>query len=434
MLIEFEVGNFLSFKDPVKLSMVAANPIKEYLEDNTFEAGKMRLLKSAVIYGANASGKSNLLAALEFLRGFVLNSSKETQVRQEISVMPFKFDEGTEKAPCHFEVSFLLNNYRYRYGFESDRKIIQKEWLFGAEKQKEEVHFLREGENIDVRKNFKEGNGLEEKTRNNALFLSVVAQFNGEISGRILKWFSEIWPIYGISEQYKNFTTKLYQTEYFHKKVMDLIKYADVGIMDIDVNENTYQISAPALLGAPLSPYESPENQDEKSFRISTTHQKFKNGLEKSLVKLDFATEESEGTKKLFCLAGPLLSAMLNGDLVFIDELDAQLHPLLTRAIMRMFNSKESNPKNAQLIFTTHDTNLLQDRFRRDQIWFTEKNNVGATELYSLDEFKSSEGKKIRSDDSFEKNYIKGKYGAIPYLGNFEELFKSAEGDSGSAS
>jgi AAA15 family ATPase/GTPase len=436
MLIEFEVGNFLSFKDPVRLSMVAANPIKEYLEDNTCEAGKMRLLKSAVIYGANASGKSNLINAIGTMRLFVLNSSKDMQASQEIGVKPFKFDAKKEKEASHFEIFFLLNDSRYRYGFEADRKIIQKEWLFCTEKQKESTLFLREGENIDVREGFKEGGGLEEKTRSNALFLSVVAQFNGAISVSIVKWFSEVWPIHGLFDsEWGEYTKILLQNASMHKKIIDLITFADVGIMEINLNENVFPIipagttiSPTALAGGPMS------SRLQTSSLLSTRHKRFNQGIEDGYVNLDFATEESEGTKKLFSIVGPILRALNNGNLVYIDELDAKLHPLLTRAIVRMFNSRESNPKNAQLVFATHDTNLLQDRLRRDQIWFTEKNNLGATDLYSLAEFKSPEGKKVRSDDSFERSYIKGKYGAIPYLGNFEELFKSEEEANGSAS
>ena len=238
MLIEFEVGNYLSFKKPVRLSMLAANPIKDYPAENTFEAGRYRLLKSAVIYGANASGKSNLISAMAFMRWFVLNSSKETQVEEKIQVTPFKLDTATEYEPSHFEICFLHNGQRYRYGFEVDKFNIRKEWLFYIKKIKEVALFLREDDGIDISKDFSEGKGLEEKTRDNALFLSVVAQFNGTISGSILKWFQGFRALHGLYDhQYEKFTVNLMQNESARLLLVDLIRRADVGISDMLVQD-----------------------------------------------------------------------------------------------------------------------------------------------------------------------------------------------------
>jgi len=421
MLLEFEVGNFLSFKNPVRFSMVAANPIKEFVEENTFRAGRYHLLKNAVIYGANASGKSNLLNAMGFMRWFVLNSSKEMQVKENIRVSPFKLDTNTENAPSHFEICFLHDIKQYRYGFEADRKIVTKEWLFVTEKQKESVLFLREGDGIDVSEDFSEGKKLEEKTRENALFLSVVAQFNGKIAGSILNWFQGFRALHGLRDQdYERFTVNLLQDESSRKLLVDFIRNADVGIKDFIVNEIPIELM-------PLSEKASLNIIASNPVRLATVHQKFKNGVQEGLASLDFSSEESEGTKKFFRIAGPLLDCLRNQYVVCIDELDAKLHPLLTRAVVRLFNSNDSNPRNAQLIFATHDTNLLQyGNLRRDQIWFTEKNQYDATDLYSLAEFKTPEGAKVRNDAAFEKNYIQGKYGAIPFLGDLEALLKEA--------
>lgn len=423
MLIEFEVGNYLSFKNPVRLSMIAANPIKEFVEENTFQSGRFHLLKSAAIYGANASGKSNLLRAMDFTRKFVLSSSTEMHVGDEIRVTPFKFDVTTENAPSHFEVCFLVNNLRYRYGFEADRKSVEKEWLFFAEKEREKQLFIRSGNRIEITDDFEEGKGLEGKTRDNALFLSVVAQFNGEIAVSISKWFIGFRALHGLHDQnYEKFTTLLLQKETSRQMLINLIKWADLGIEDLIANESpneelikSDQQDTSARKGYPFV----------KRSKISSVHGKFKNGIKEGIVNLDFSSEESEGTKKLFYIAGPILDCFEKGYVVCIDELDAKLHPLLTKAIVNLFNSSKANPKNAQLIFATHDTNLLQyANLRRDQIWFVEKNLEAATDLYSLAEFKLPDGKKVRNDADLEKNYIRGRYGAVPFLGDLNEQTK----------
>lgn len=422
MLIEFEVGNYLSFKDSVRLSMLAATPIKEWLDENTFQIGRYRLLKSAAVYGANASGKSNLLAAMNFMRWFVMSSSKETQVDEEIAVVPFMLDSATENAPSHFEVCFLLEAVRYRYGFEVDGRAVRREWLFRAEKVKEEPLFLRQDDGIDVLSRFPEGKGLEEKTRDNALFLSVVAQFNGAVATAILKWFAGFRILHGLRDaSYTGYTATCLKDAVRHALLVRLIREADVGIEDLTVNEEP--ITEDMLKKFPEAAQH--KIRDRKLLSISAVHQRFREGKPDGLVTVDFDSAESEGTKKLLRIAGPVIDCLQNGYVVAADELDAKLHPLLTRAIVRLFNSKESNPKNAQLIFVTHDTNLLQyGRLRRDQVWFTEKTEQAVTALYSLAEFKLPAGDKVRNDAAFEKNYIQGRYGAIPYLGDIEALFK----------
>lgn len=424
MLIEFEVGNFMSFKSPVRLSMQAAAPIKEYLDENTFQAGRYRLLKSAAVYGANASGKSNLLAAMSFMQWFVASSSKETQVEEEVGVVPFKLDAATENAPSRFEVCFMLEEVLYRYGFEVDRHAVRREWLLRAEKAKEEALFLREGGDIEVLRSFAEGEGLEEKTRDNALFLSVVAQFNGAVATAIVKWFRGFRTLYGSRDaNYERYTATCLQDPTLHALLVRFIREADVGIEDLTVSE------APADEQAPKSLGEQPgTSRRQKRFTISAVHRRFRDGRPDGVTMLNLADEESEGTRKFLRLAGPIVDCLQKGYVVSVDELDSKLHPLLTKAIVRLFNSKESNPKNAQLIFVTHDTNLLQyGKLRRDQVWFTEKTEQAATALYSLAEFKSPDGAKVRNDAAFEKNYILGRYGAIPYLGDFELLLKETD-------
>jgi AAA15 family ATPase/GTPase len=400
--------------------MVAANSIKEYPE-NLINTGNLNLLRSAAIYGANASGKSNLLTAMRFMQWFVTNSATRMQIDENINVVPFKLDADTENQPSFFEIGFIQNETPFRYGFEVDTKSIVKEWLFYTKGKKEHELFIREADAIDTSDEFKEGKGLETKTRNNALFLPVVAQFNGAIAISILKWFNGFITLYGLQDHtYESFTKHLMQYDHFRDIFIKLIHAADVGIEDIKVKENLTDVN-----------YVSEQsfqslNNPGKSLEIAAIHSKFKNGNKDGIVNFDFSKEESDGTKKFFRLIGPLLDCLVKGHVVCIDELDAKLHPLLTKAVIDLFHLNTfKDIGKSQLIFTTHDTNLLQyGNLRRDQIWFTEKNRYSASDLYSLAEFKNTEGQKVRNDANFEKNYIQGRYGAIPFLGNFDSIFE----------
>jgi len=416
MLIGFSVGNYKSFKETVTLSMVASSITeeeKELDENNVFEINhKLNLLKSAAIYGANASGKSNLIAAINFMKWFVLNSSKETQVSEAIYIEAFRLSTETEKEPSFFEIVFLLEGKTFRYGFEVNAREVVSEWLFQADDSEEQMLFERDFDNY-ILDNFPEGQGISDKTRSNALFLSVVAQFNGKVSGKILLWFSKtLQLISGLQDtQYRKETLESFENESHRHDIIEFIKKLDLGITDIQITNKPLPIVSQktAMFGFPYS---------EIKPAVKTVHRKYDAEGKQSAIELfDIDKYESEGTNKLFALAGLLLDTLRTGKILLIDELDARLHPLITRELICLFNSNETNPHNAQLIFTTHDTNLLSSKtFRKDQIWFTEKDNKGATDLYSLVEYK------VGKDASFERDYIIGKYGAIPFIGNFKEL------------
>ncbi|MEG4485799.1 ATP-binding protein [Microcoleus sp. D2_18a_B4] len=408
MLIGFSVGNYKSFKETVTLSMVASSITeedKELDENNVFPINdKLSLLKSAAIYGANASGKSNIVAAINFMKWFVLNSSKETQVSDAIDIEAFRLSTETEKEPSFFEIVFLLEGKTFRYGFEVNAREVVSEWLFQADNSEEKMLFERDFDNY-ILDDFPEGQGISDKTRSNALFLSVVAQFNGKISGKILLWFSKtLQLISGLQDtQYREETLESFENDRYRHDIIEFIKKLDLGIADIQIKK--YISQKTAMFGI----YE---------VGVKTVHRKYDaDGKQAAIELFDIETHESEGTNKLFALAGILLDTLRTGKILLIDELDARLHPLITRELICLFNSNETNPHNAQLIFTTHDTNLLSSKsFRKDQIWFTEKDNKGATDLYSLVEYK------VGKDASFERDYIIGKYGAIPFIGNFKEL------------
>jgi uncharacterized protein len=406
-MIEFSVGNYRSFKDVVTFSMVAA-PIghedKEMDRNNVFAiAQDINLLKSAAIYGANASGKSNLVRAIFFMRSFVINSAIGRRVQDPIDTDIYRLSKDTEAEPSYFEIIFASGTTRYRYGFEVDCQSVKSEWLYQTLSTEEAELFSRDGQDINVSENFPEGQGLIKKTRSDALFLSVLAQFNGEITTNVTYLFRKLFIISSANDEFlwKGMSDRVMFEDHGSKKNMiNLVKSLDLGVENIKFSQ-------------------TPIDAEESSFKheIQTTHYKYDTNYSKLSLEQFNLGEESAGTQKLYGLSGLLVNILEDGGVLIVDELDARLHPLITCEIVKLFNSPKTNPKNAQLIFTTHDTNLLSSNlFRKDQVWFTEKNRYGATDLYSLAEYK------IPEQSSFEQDYIAGKYGAVPFIGDLSRL------------
>jgi AAA15 family ATPase/GTPase len=413
MLIEFSVENYLSFRDRKVLSMEAAG-ISEHPE-NTFEAqdGRYKLLKGAVIYGANSSGKSNLIKAFERMKKLINR-------RFTIIVIPFNRNTYSHQLfapnvnqPSKFEVIFIVNNTRYRYGFLAAQTKIKSEWLFVAEKNAEKMLFLREGQVIEMSDEFAEGKDLTEKTREDRLFITVVNEFNGSISRKVVEWFQSTDLILGLSHsQYAKNTIKRITDSKTDSQIFRLYQELNLGFnkIDIETRQMTTKDSEGEIITRTIEIPKTHHTKYDKDFHA----------IDKP-VQFDLRSQESDGTNKLFNLSGNLFNSLENGTPLIIDELDSSLHPLIMLTIVRLFHNPKTNPHNAQLIYTTHDTNMLQyGTYRRDQVWFTEKDKYGGTDLYSLVEIKD----KPRKDADFEEPYIKGKYGAIPYIGNIEKLFE----------
>ncbi|MDR1405631.1 MAG: ATP-binding protein [Prevotellaceae bacterium] len=359
-----------------------------------------------VIYGANSSGKSNLLKALSAMTGIIINSAKLNST-DKINVTPFLLNTETEKQPSYFEIIFLTEDIRYRYGFEVSSEKVYYEWLYKkGVKGKEQLLFVRKGNKIELGKTFEEGKNLEDKTRDNALFLAICDQFNGKKSHVVMH---SINAILNISENDINDSREL--TKVFLRNdptIMNLDKF----IATLDLGFDRIALS---------------ENKED----IMTYHPKYNTAKERiDEVAFSSLECESSGTNKVLDLAIPILLG-LNTKVVFpIDELDARLHPLLTKQIVKMFNDPDTNTGNGQLIFATHDTNLLSYAgLRRDQIYFTEKNKYEETSLYSLAEFREPDGTKVRNDRNYEKDYIDGRYGAIPFIGDFSKLMTNGTGN-----
>ena len=392
--------------------MDASTSVSEHRE-NLISVGKNKLLRSAVLYGANASGKSNLLRAMGVMRSNVLHSASRSS-SDEINIESFLLNETSAPKPSYFEAIFRISDLRYRYGFEIDKQRCHSEWLFESKREVEKPLFIREQGDIQISRSFKEGKGLDTKTKPNSLFLSICDQFNGMVAAQIVAWFNEL----GISSEHtwlsRNWTINTYFDAKLRGEAIAFIQKLDLSIEKIILKSENHI----------TQDFEGGDSYEMTLLTAKTVHQKF-NELGESIGTVEFDMEEAEssGTNKIFDLSGLIFSCLHNGGLFIADELDAKLHPLMTRAIVRLFNDPSTNPNNAQLIFATHDTNLLSyGNFRRDQIYFTEKDQYGATDLYSLAEFKEEGNGKVRKDRSFYKDYMQGRYGAVPHIGNLENL------------
>jgi AAA15 family ATPase/GTPase len=433
MIIQLSIKNYRSFKDNSILSLVATNYDKDTREEENIisdEQYKLRLLKSAVVYGANAGGKSKFIEALIFMRQFILSSSKDSQKGEPIAVEPFRLNSETIKLGSEFEIIFTLNSERYRYGFEVNNQKIIAEWLYHKPKTKEIELFYRDYQDITTK--MPKANLLikEGLIRDNALFLSVLAQFNDKTAESILEWVKDITAISGLQEEgYLHDTMQMTKDKVQKERILAFLKNADIGIDDFKLKKHSYKNITKdidglddhlknALIG--LDSFVK-EYGVERFSDVITFHKQFdENGTYQSDIPFSLKEDESSGTRKFFALIGLILKTIDNGSVLFVDELDSKLHPNLVCKIVSFFNSKKLNPNNAQLIFNTHDTNLLSSGlFRRDQIWFTQKDKYGATKLYSLADFKTDE---VRKNEAFEDNYIRGKYGAVPFLGDFEDI------------
>lgn len=398
MLVNFTFKNFRSFRDEMTLSMEAAS-IQE-LSEAVVKSCDEELLPVAVMYGANSSGKSNVLKALKAMRDVLLNSVK-LNPKDKLDAEPFCLDLTSAEQPTSFEIQFTLNGSKFRYGFDYTANEILAEWLYEKRVGEREFElFLRSGNEFKISKTrFAEGNGKQDATPSNRLFVSLVAQLNGKLSQSILDWFSSIEYISGMDG--KEYAGKTLEMLFLNKQgateIKQLFTETNLGFNELDIEL---------------------EDSVAMKMKAESVHNLY--DADGTMVGVrTFSTDkmESEGTKKMIEIAGPLVDAILSGKILVVDELDAKLHPFLTRKIIGLFMDREINRNGAQLIFATHDTNLLNLQYlRRDQIWFTEKDKTDSTELYSLVEFRDDAGNKVRNDRNIEKDYINGRYGAIPFM------------------
>lgn len=422
MLLQFTFENYKSFKDEATLDMIASS-IKEHESDVAVDAFGERVLKVAAIFGANASGKSNIFKAFKFMINYV-KRSLEKKGEQSLTAAPFAFVADLEDFVSSFEVLFSVNSKVFQYGFRLKNHEIIEEYLYEREqdtkKEKYSLLFYRRPDEIEnLAKELEPAQTLLELADNKVLFLSILKNFKFRTIQEIYTWFEGVSLMnYGeglSDEEYipfiidsKSPLVNILKTPYRKKALEKFVRAIDSGIEEfgtMDVRNG----SSDSELGN--------STKKEKNF-ILTFHKNIDdNELSPMLI-----SHESSGTRKLIALYVHLEQVLQSGGVLFADELDAKLHPLLLRYLITMFHDPATNPKNAQLIFTTHDVFTLdKDNFRRDEIWFVDKDDRGVSELYSLAEYKQENGMKTRNDASYGKDYILGKYNAIPNLKRLTE-------------
>jgi len=415
MIKKFTVKNFLSFKNGNTLNF-EKQAGDDSCEGAFFKYQKTWLLHSMAIYGANASGKSNLWKALFFFRSFISTSLQTSLSNEKIPVTPFLLNTQTEQEPSFFEIEIFLKEKLFIYGFEVSPIKVHREWLLESAYNK--TLFERTNDDITSNPNyFKEATAdLKDKTRTNVLFLTVLASYNAELSCELVKEIQKIEVFsgnaHGITLDYAVKKYSEYQTN-----ILAFMKEADLGITKLNIEEKEIPrdefIKILPIQLRPIIPLEQ-----EKIFKpiIQSFHTKFSpDGKKVADIPFDFS-RESTGTQQFFALSAPFLNTLEEGKTLIIDELDASLHHFLCRFILKLFNSNE-NKNNAQLVFTTHDISLLdKEILRRDQIWFTEKDQYGTSKLYSLADLGE------HKEASFMKRYLEGRYGALPYIKRLEDI------------
>lgn len=433
MLLEFKAQNFRSFRDEAVFSMLAAGSVKEHdgsddASDNNLAASpllKEKVLKFAALYGANGSGKSNLIRGLTAMRSAVLRSVLNDKLISRLSEEAFRFDVDSENQPSSFEITFTNNSALYRYGFEFFKGKVTAEWLFrkASGSSKESYCFKREGQEIKTNPRlWRKTTGLASKTRNTALFLTVCSQFNIQEAIEIKEWFrKKLLIISEFDQQLLDMTALAFRNEKpLQSDILAFMQEIDSSILGINVNLHDFKPSdLPEPIRSVLSEKQLENLGNSKEVEILTQHDRFLKDKKVSTAQMSFSTE-SAGTQKAFALSGPWFSAIRQGATLVVDEFGASLHTKLAIELVRVFQRSQGD---AQLIAATHDTNLLRkDLLRRDQIWFTEKNAIGATDLYSLVEYRIEQARAVRNDASYSKDYLAGRYGAIPFFGNVDQF------------
>lgn len=415
MFIDFNVKNFRSFNEQQMFSLIKSKSDEH--PNNAFsihENSNFSLLKTVAIYGANASGKSNFLKALSTMKRIVTGNY---QRGDKLPITPFKLNSSTIDQPTEFEITFIVDNVRYQYGFSASATQIYDEWLFAYPKGHAQKWFERIWDQETQSYDWKFSSFLLgskqiwlQSTRENALFLSTAVQLNSEQLKPIFDWFNDILHFSNSDGFTPIFTANLCEDN--KSDILEFLKTADFHISDINVEKKELNISDfPTEMPEQLKDFLAKNLKGEKGLRLETIHID-NNGKQ---VPFDFH-DESDGTQKFFAFAGPILDVLRNGYVLCIDELNVNLHPKLVKFLVELFHHPESNPKNAQLIFTTHETSILtQDVFRRDQIWFCERSKEQSSILYPLSDFSPKKGK-----ENLELGYLSGRYGALPFIRTFK--------------
>jgi len=424
MLLRFRVSNFRSIRTQQEFSLIASTHLKDHEESVLRLTDNTSVLRCAAIYGANASGKTNVLKAFSYMMRAVEHSQRQWAPQEKISRDPFKLDEDK---PSIFEADIFLRGVRYQYGFILNSERFTDEWLYAFPNNRKQQWFIRREQEFSFGKAFTGPKGvIASLTRHNSLFLSAAAQNNHEGLVPLYRWFAD--SVYVFQRQRTGLVERT--AEYIENhpaikpRLLEHLCSADLGVCDFAIQRKPLTDSVKEVvqfIRKTVTPESSERDLPETLPEVSLSH-RTKDALGNFALTMD---EESDGTQAYFGLLGPITSALDDGDTLLVDELDSSLHPLLALKIVRIFNDPKLNPRGAQLIFNTHDTNLLDNSIlRRDQIWFTEKGSDGSTHLYPLTDFKP------RKHENFERGYLQGRYGAIPFVEPVEITSTAAEANA----
>lgn len=421
MITNFCAENYRSISERVELSFAASMGIKDTEDEGYTVINGQNILNAMAIFGANSSGKSNVFKAIGRMRSLIVQSVRLND-NESLNYDPFLLSNSPLR-PTRFELSFVDGTDRFTYGFSYTAKQIEEEWLMAKYPRRSQKTLLKrtaEGIEIDEQR-FSEGLNIKNGSvplNSNRLFISLAAQLGGEVSKRVIEWFrTQLNVISGLRDNDFSRVTKemLHAHVDYREDVLGFIGGLDLGFDEVTTEqENIDELSLPK--GFPAGLISS--LKEHPPITAYARHTKYNDeGDEVGLVDFDIDEKESDGTRKLFNLAGPIVDTLREGKVLFIDELDAELHPLLSRQIVKRFNCPKTNPKGAQLVFTTHDTNMLSRKLlRRDQVVFVEKDKKAMTHLTPMMSIKMENGAKPRTDSNYEKNYLEGKYNAIPYF------------------
>lgn len=416
-LIEFSLENFKAFKNKATFSMVARKN-----ERYTFETNGENLLKTSLIYGPNASGKTSILEAFDHMKRFILLSANipENQEKKNLPHFPFLASEESKNNPTSFEIAFALSGehdgvYKYSFSLVQDH-VVSEKLVEISSTGKEKEYLSRTEQRITVDHDFKDMKTLLGKIRKESLFLSTSAQLNNSFALSLINAFNSIIAVSGIFTNAQQFTAKKFKTDAEYKeKILQYLKTADFcitggGTQEIDINSAQIKFE----VGKPVS-FEQTKGKDDMLFFEHPVFDSNNNKTDTTF-KLNLF-QESIGTQKFLSILGPVIDALENGKVILVDEFDNSLHPLLTKFIVDLFSSEQINNKNAQFVATTHDTSLLsyRDDFLKDQFWFTEKDEQGSARLFSLAEFS------MRNDTEYSRKYLEGRFGALPFIGSVKK-------------
>jgi len=427
VLLNFRASNYRSFRDEFEFSLlasrVAESEVVREVEWNS-SGSKVSVLPAAILYGANASGKSNLLKALSFMRHVVLGSFRHGTEASSLPHHPYVLSDKSKKAPSRFEIELVLDGVRHLYGFTSDSTAVREETWYWWPNGRRTMLLERDGDSVSLgtSNRSKSASAVGEILRDNALYLSTAAALGHPLANDLFAWFTRNLMLAEqdsrASRQIR--TVELLQDEEGKRKVLDLIRAADLGIVDAETNPpdpellERFNTFLREFLGEKVVRDSESELREEMLSTVRLHHES-----DDGVVVID-AESESLGTHVWLGLVGPLLDALENGAVFLADELDSSLHPSLVREVVRLFQNPKSNPNRAQLIANSHDVSLLdiaEDGTRllgRDQCWIAEKGSNGVSRLYPLTDFDP------RKEESIARRYLKGRYGGLPIVSSAE--------------